>query len=718
MATLEKIRSKAGCLVIGIGFAMAAFLAGDLINGGSTLLRAKGMNAFYINGQEVNINDYNARVERVEEQVRNQGQNLDEAQTVQLRNQVYNSIVAEKLLQGETDKLGLTITPAETFQLVQGDNISPVILQNPMFANPETGAFDKTGLLNFLKQINDKNAGATPEEKAQYEQLRAMWADTEKQVRNFALSEKYNNLIAKAVVANKLEVEHALKADATIANIAYVEQKVSAVSDSLVTVTDADLKKYYDDNINLMKTEAGSVADLIYVNIAPNEADFTNAKADVDAARAELAKGDDPALVLQEYSDIPYNDVYLSLQDMQSAGLSQSALEFVTTAEPGAISEVMTEGNTYSVVKLQGKKNSPESLLVRHIVLAPAGSFEGQVNTDSLFNAIKANPTVENFTAQAAAHSLDRNSSNNGGEIGWLSEAMATQYVGADFARAVYSAQVGVPFRFTSKYGEHIILVSEAKPSVDKYNVALLAKTVDASPETQTAIYNDLSSFLSNHNKDVNGIDTAAMNAGYQVLTDQRIGASQPMLSYGMPGSREVIRWIMQNKPGQISPIMETDGQYVIAKVNEKYEAGLIPLESIKNDIKNVVLAEKKAEYLFDQLSKAGYTSLTDFAAKTGSAVDTLNFVKFSTQRLESIGFQPGINAAAAYAQPGTLTPVKGNGSVYLVNVLDRKQDPNAATAEAKKAELSAGLAGMVRATALQEIMKKADIEDLRYKFF
>ena len=718
MATLEKIRSKAGCLVIAIGFAMAAFLAGDLINGGSTLLRARGMNAFYINGEEVTINDYNSRVEHIEEQVRSQGQNLDEAQTVQLRNQVYNSIVAEKLLKGEADKLGLTVTPAETYQLVQGDNISPVILQNPMFANPETGAFDKTGLLNFLKQIGDKNAGATPEEKAQYEQLRAMWADTENQVRNFALSEKYNNLLAKAVVANKLEVEHALKADATISDIAYVEQKITSVSDSLVQVTDADLKAYYNNHLDLMKTEAGSVADLIYVNILPNDADFANAKADVEAAREELLKGDDPALVLQEYSDVPYNDVFLSLSDLQSSGLSQSALEFVTTAEPGAISGLMTEGNTYSVVKLQGKKNGPESLLVRHIVLAPAGSFEGQVNTDSLFNAIKENPSVENFSAQAAAHSLDRNSSNNGGQIGWLSEAMATQYVGADFAKAVYSAQVGVPFRFTSKYGEHIVLVSEAKPAVDKYNVALLTKTVDASPETQTAIYNELSTFLANHSKDVNGIDTAAMNAGYQVLTDQRIAASQPMLSYGMPGSREVIRWIMQNKKNQISPIIETQGQYVIAKVNDKYEAGLLPLESIKNDIKNVVLAEKKTDYLYDQLSNAGYASLSDFAAKAGSVVDTLNFVKFSTQRLEAVGYQPGINAAAAYAQPGKLTPVKGNGSVYLVNVLDRKQDPNAASAEAKKAELSAGIAGMIRATALQEIMKKAEIEDLRYKFF
>ena len=717
MATLDKIRSKAGCLVIAIGLAMAAFLAGDLINGGSTLLRARGMNAFYVNGQEVTINDYNARIERAEEQRRAQGQNPDEAQTVQLRNEIFAGMVAEKLLNDEATKLGLTVTPKEVFDLVQGDNISPVILQNPMFVNPQTGTFEKEGLLAFLKQINAKDAGATPEEKAQYDQMRGIWSDVENQVRTFALSEKYNNLIAKGVVANKLDVAHAVKADATIADIAYVEQKATSLSDSTVQVTDADLKAFYDSHLGLMRTEAGSTADIIYVNITPNEADFKEAKADVDEARTELVRGDNPEVVLQEYSDVPYYDAYLTQTELQSSGLSQAALEFITTANAGDVSATFTEGNTYSLVKLIGKKNAPESVMVHHIVLAPAGSFEGQVNTDSLFNALKADPSVSNFAAQAATHSLDSYSNANGGQLGWLTEARATQFVSADFAKAVFTAQVGVPFRFTSKYGEHIVLVSEAKEPVDKYNVALLVKTVEAGPETQSDLYNGLSSFLAAH-KDGAGIDTAAMNAGYQVLSGIRMAASQPFVTQQIPDSREVVRWVMQNKKGTVSPIMETRNQYVIAKVTDKFEAGLLPFESIKERIKGQVVMDKKTDYLFDQLQKGGYATLGDFAAKIGGAVDTLNFVKFSTQRLEALGYQPGINAAVATAEPGKLTPVKGTGSVYLINVLNRVQDPNAATPEAKKAEMNAGYAGMVRATALSEIIKKADIEDLRYKFY
>ena len=716
MATLEKIRSKAGCLVIAIGLAMAAFLAGDLINGGSTLLRARGLNAFYINGEAVNIQDYNARVDRVEEQLRNQGSNLDEAQTVQLRNQIYNSIVAEKLLASEAGKLGLTVTPAETYGLIQGDEISPVILQNPMFANPETGLFDKEGLLSFLKTINAKDAGATAEEKAQYDQLRSIWADTEKQVRNYALSEKYNNLIAKAIVANKLEVEQAVKADATFADLAFVAQNAASVADSLVTVTEADIKAYYAENADLMKTEAGAVADLIYLNISPNEEDYAATKADIEEAREELLRGDDPEVVLQEYSDSPYVDAYLSQSELQSTGLSQAALEFITTAAPGEVSEIMTEGDTYAAAKLVGKKNAPESLLVRHIVLAPAGSFEGQVNADSLFTLLKADPSVDNFSAQAAAHSLDRNSSSNGGQIGWLTEAMASRYVSEEFAAAVYGAKLGVPFRFTSKYGEHIILVSEAKANVDKFNVALAAKTVEASPETQTVLYNGLSSFLSEHK--TAGIDTAAMNAGYQVLQDQRISASQPFLNYAMPGSREVIRWILQAKKGDISSIMETKGQYVIARVKEHYDAGLMPLESIKEDIEKAVRLQKKTDYLYDQLAGAGYASLSDFASKIGGVVDTLHYVKYSSRQLEAVGYQPALNAAAAYAAPGKVTPVKGSAGVYLVDVLSRSDDPNASNAEAKAAEFATGMAGMVRASSIQELMKKAEIEDFRYKFF
>lgn len=715
MATLEKIRSKAGCLVMVIGFALLAFLAGDLINGGSTLLRARELNAFSVNKNTVQIQEFNNRVEKLDEQYRAQGQSLNEAQTIQLRNQVFSSMVAEQILHEEADKLGLTVTPEETFQLVQGDYISPVILNNPMFVNPETGVFNKAELLNFLKTLNDKSTTYTPEQQAQINQLKAMWADTENQVRNYSLNEKYTNLISKAIVTNSLEVEHALAADATVADLTYVSQNARLLSDSIVNVTDADIKAYYDGHKEIMRTQAGVVVDLIYANITPSDADYQEAQTAAASAREDLLKGTNPAIVLDEYSDIPYSDIYISQSDLQNSGLSQQILEFITGASVGQVSEVIPEGDNYVVAMLAGKKNSPESLHVRHIVLAPKGSFEGQIDADSLLQVLQADPST--FAAAAAQHSLDRNSSQKGGEIGWLNEAQATQYVGADFASAIYSAQVGRPFAFTSKFGEHLVLVEEARPSVDKYNVALAVNQVTASTETHTRIYNDLSNFLANH-KNVAGIDTAAISAGYQVMDDLHVMGAQPVVANNIPKSREVVRWAMNNAKGEVSNIMETGDKYVIARVVDKFEEGYMPLKAVADQIRPIVAAEKKTDYLYDQLTSAGYSSLQAYADAVGQPVDTLNFVKYSTPQLEAIGSEPALNAAATFAPLNTPTPVKGEGSVYLINVFARNNDPNAANKDAVKAELTNSRRGLVRMRALDAVMTKADIKDLRWKFF
>lgn len=698
-----------------IGFALLAFLAGDLINGGSTLLRARELNAFSVNKETVQIQDYNSRVEQMAEQFRAQGQTLNEAQTVQLRNQVFSTMVAEQILHEEANKIGLAVTPEETFELVQGDYISPVILNNPMFLNPETGTFNKAELLNFLKTLNDKSASYTPEVQAQMDQLKSMWMETEKQVRNYSLSEKYTNLIAKAIVANSLEVKRAHAADQTMSNLVYVGQNARLVSDSLVNVTDADLKAYYDAHKELVRTQPGAVVDLIYANITPSDADYQKAKDDAGAAREELLNGEDPSLVLGEYSDIPYNNVYLSLAELQGSGLPHPVQEFVTNATVGQVSDVMAEGDNYLVAMLAGKKNSPESLHVRHIVLAPKGSYKGQVDADSLLQVLQATPAA--FAAAAEEHSLDRNSSQKGGEIGWLNEAQATQYIGADFADAIYKATVGRPFEFTSKFGEHLILVEEARANVDKYNVALAVNQVTASTDTQTRVYNDLSHFLAN-NKDVEGIDTAAINAGYQVLDDLRVMSAQPMVANNIPESREVIRWVMNNKKGEVSSIMEAGDKYVVARVVDKFAEGYADLKSVENQLRPIVASEKKTDYLYDQLTAAGYSSLQAYADACGQPIDTLNYVKYSTPQLEAIGSEPALNAVAAFAPLNTPTPVKGNGSVYLVNVLSRESDPTAAAEDATKVELTNSRRGLVRMRALDVVMSKADIKDLRWKFF
>lgn len=713
MATLEKIRNRAGCLVIAIGGALIAFLFGDIIRGGSSLMRDKEMNAFTVNGKATKIQEYEGKVNQIMEMYRSQGMNsLDEGQTNQLRNQIFQGMVAEQILNEEAQKLGITVSPAETFDLIQGENISPVILQNPMFTNPETGEFDKVALLNFLKQINTKTKG-TPEQEAQMNQYRQMWVDIEKNVRQQKLSEKYSNLIAGALLPNKLEVEYALNGDQNMADLLYVQQSVDNATEVQVTVSDADLKKYYDSHKDYFKTiDKSASVDVIYANITPSKEDMENAKADIQTAQESLKAGQSPALVLDEYSDAPYMDMYLPLSEFNPQVFSQEFLAFLNGAAVGDVSNILEDGDTYTVAKLMGTKSTPESLKVRHIILAPAGSFEGQVNGDSLLTALKANPA--SFAEAASAHSLDRNSSGNGGELGWLNEAMATNIIDAKFSDAIYAAKIGEPFAYTSKYGEHIILVEEAKAPVAKYNVAIAQKTIVPSSETQTKLYNEISEFLNTHKGE--NVVADAMNAGYQVLENVRVMGSQPYIAQNITNSRPVVKWALNAKNGEVSEIHECADKYVIARVKSSSPAGYLALADVKEQITPMVEEQMKVDAMYDKLVAAKYSDINGFATATNQPVDTLTSVTFSSSRLANIGFEPVINAAAVAAPLNQLTPLKGDRAVYLVNVTNRTKG-NAMDAEQMKLIISNARSGAIRSQAINQVIVKSKIEDNRSKF-
>ena len=67
MATLEKIRSKAGLLVLVVGLALFAFIIGDFLNSGSTYFRQSQERIAEIDGEVVKIQDYQGRVDEMAE---------------------------------------------------------------------------------------------------------------------------------------------------------------------------------------------------------------------------------------------------------------------------------------------------------------------------------------------------------------------------------------------------------------------------------------------------------------------------------------------------------------------------------------------------------------------------------------------------------------------------------------------------------------------------
>ncbi len=158
MAVIGKIRKHSVLLIVVIGVALAAFVLGDLFQGGGG--GRPVVNVATIGGDDITIIEFNRKFEQNADATRQQMQNerLSQDDLFRIREQTWNQILQEVIMGKELDKLGLTVTTEELFDQVQGPNPHPAILQN--FSNPETGEYDRSMVLNYLQNLDNMQPAA------------------------------------------------------------------------------------------------------------------------------------------------------------------------------------------------------------------------------------------------------------------------------------------------------------------------------------------------------------------------------------------------------------------------------------------------------------------------------------------------------------------------------------------------------------------------------
>ena len=208
MATLQTIRSKGPLLVIVIGLALFAFIAGDAWK---ILQPHQGkQDVGEVNGKELSAQDFQKMVDEYSEVIKmtNGLNSLTDEQLTNIKDQVWQSYVNNQLIAAEAEKLGLTVTDAEIKAIIdQGTH--PLLMQTP-FRNPQTGAFDKDMLKKFLVDYANLNNSQMPAQYVEYYQkMGNLWNFIEKTLRESTLAEKYQNLISKSLISNPVSAEDA-----------------------------------------------------------------------------------------------------------------------------------------------------------------------------------------------------------------------------------------------------------------------------------------------------------------------------------------------------------------------------------------------------------------------------------------------------------------------------------------------------------------------------
>jgi peptidyl-prolyl cis-trans isomerase D len=708
MATLQKIRNRAGLLVGVVGLALFAFVIGDGLRGGSTFINQSKDKVLIVNGEAVKLQEFSRQLEELTGiySMQTNGTNLTEDQQAQLRNEVFESFVRKLLLDQEYEKTGLAVTPDEMFDMVQGENISPVVQQMPMFHN-ENGQFDRGTLLRFLQMIDQTSYPSNYAEQdiARIENAKRYWLFMEKNLIQQKREEKLGALLSKAIAVNSLDAKANYENNRTGVDFDYVVRNYSSLPDSTFTVTASEIKNLYKKRKEQYKQEPSAELKYILVTVNPSKEDFEKVSTEIERLVPEYTTSNDVYDIVNENSDIPFYDAYTS-----AAFLSTEAETFVKDAHVGDIKGPLLIGNTYHLYKYLGETLAPDSIKVNELTLPRLAEDQLKTFSDSLINVLKNGQPFAELAGNLTGGRFD-------GSMGWLTDETALRRIDHTFRDAIFQATVNNAFILKTSRGTHLIQVAEKTSPVKKYKLADIVMEVEPSTITVTGAYTDLSRYIEK-NSHPETFESEAAAAGYICRTGTVRQNDQTVMS--IPSTRQVVRWAFENKKGTLSQIYELDGdRYLVAVIRDVYEKGYRPVEAVAETLKRELINDRKAAKIIDDLKAANCTSLEQYAEATRSSVQSVKFVNFATPRIAGIGMEPALNARVPYAEPNVVSdPVKGKSGVYVYKVTEKHVTPGEFNPQEQKRTLSLNNSYRYMYQAMQTLREKSEVEDFRIRFY
>lgn len=700
MATLEKIRSKGLLLLIVVGLALVVFIVGDLVNSGSTYFQENSANVAVINGDKVKIRDYAEKMDQFNDVVKLQyGNNINDEMTEQIRQMVWESTVTEKVIGDECKNIGMMITKNELADMLVGNNISPMMMNNQMFFN-ENGQFDVNVVKQFITMLDSEEAT----QNIPYEQLRLYrnyWRYWEHAIKTNRLQEKYTNLLNAALVVNPLEAQYAYDNAKVSADAVYAMKNYFAIADSTINVSDAEIKALYNKKKEQFKQKQSADVKYIVVDIKPSAEDFAEVEKWINNLKDEFTTTEDIAAVVNSNSDVQYRG-----ENLVKEQIDADFQEFAFTGKAGDVMGPIFVDNTYKMARIiENGIASVDSVNLSNMYLRRETAEATQALADSIMDAVKKGA---DFAELAKTHSLLQNAAN-GGEIGWVSEMGLEKKI----ATPAFSTPAKGMFQVKEGNDINLFYVNELGQKTTKAKVAVLARTVDATSRTHAELYNKMKQFIVDNNT-IEKLEAEATNNGYVVMTAKNLDINATEIN-NVKKAREVVRWIFENKEGVISDIFEVEDKIIAVAVDQHNEEGYRSIESVRPQLLAELRKEKKGDVLVAEMNGKTMAQL----ATEGFRVDTVRNINFASTYAGSIGNEPSLFARVAGAEvEKESAPIKGNTGAYIFKVISKEETTKPYNEKEEMVMLETREAYMNSYLAIEALKEAANIEDMRYKYY
>lgn len=667
-----------------------------------------------MNGEVLSAQDYQKMVDELSEVIKltNGLNSLTEDQLNNVKDQVWQSYVNNKLIAEQAEKLGLKVTDAE-IQSIIDQGTHPLLMQTP-FRNPQTGMFDKDMLKKFLVDYANLNASQMPAQYVEYYQkMGAFWQFVEKTLAQSTLAEKYQNLVAKSLISNPVAAEDAFNSRTEQSDLLLAGVPYSSINDSTVQVSDSEIKDLYNEKKEQFK-QLVETRDIRYIDVkvVPSDADRKAVEKEVTEYSNQLASttADFGTFVRSTGSSVNYSDVPVS-KSVFPADVA-SRLDSTNVNEVYGPYYNQTD-DSFNAFKLLAKVSSPDSIQFRQIQVYADTEEKTKTLADSIYNALKGGA---DFAAVAKIYGQT-------GEATWVNaqswEGSELDADNSKFINTLLNQPVNELANLNMGQANLILQVMNKKSMQTKYKVAVVKREVEFSKETYNAAYNKFSQFVA-QNTTIDSMVKNAEESGYTLMPRTDLSSAEHYVG-GVRSTREALKWIFAAKPGEVSPLYECgeNDHLMVVALDKIHEAGYRDINSVAEMLRAEIRRDKKAEKIMEEMKK--YNSIAQVKGMKDAVSDSVKHVTFSAPAYISVtrSSEPVIGAVAAKTAANKVSaPIKGNGGVYMIQVYAKEKGSEKFDAKQEEATLTNMAVRIAGNQLINDLYQKAKVVDQRYLFF
>jgi len=706
MALLGQIRERSIFLIIVIGMALFAFVISGVFTsdgGGGSISEPIAK----VNDVEIDLDLFRFNVEQTE-----RNYNFSTLKSVDA---VWNQTIRNAVLENQYKILGIDAGIAQLEEIISSND---AFLNDQRFLN-ESGFFDFGLFTNFIISMKTNNPEGYENWKAQESQLISM-----------AKQNIYLGLVRSSATFSDFEGKFTYHTENDNVSIEYVQIPYSIISDSVVSVSDNEIKKYITQNPDKFKRNETRSIDYVLFNEAPTEEDILEQRNSLEKLIGnrieynDVSKLTDTILGLKntndisgfvsQHSNIPFDSIYKSKGELIS-----EYSEILFNLNENKVFGPYIEGKNIKISKMIDQKKDG-SIRASHILISYKESLgasnlilrskeEAKQKAFEILRQIRRNPKIFN---EAASKNSDGPSKDKGGDLGFFQEG----FMEKSFFDFVNNNKVGKTGVVETKYGYHVIKIT------DKEDVVLLANVVQElipSEYTSNQIFKNATDFeiqaLKSNREDFESIaENLALNykqVDYLNILDEQIP--------GLGEQRQIIKWSFSDnsEEGDIKKFNLSSGGYAVVKISKIRDTKIAEFDEIKEEVRSKLVIQKKSDLLLKKYKSI--KSIEELSKKSNQEIQTASALNQKNSVLSGSGQEPYIiGASFALKENEESNLLVGNKGLYKIKVTGKETAPDLASYLAYRNSLRTNENIRINSEIFNALKMSSEIEDNRHLYY